>query len=728
MGRERTNSVLDAVYVAPVEVGEFIGEECGIVGVFSQKGKATIAAKYALGHLQHRGQEAAGESVWKSNGCILTHVDLGLIPFALTPDVLHDLGPSTHAIAHCRYTTSDKGNRANAQPIAVEFGGHAVSLAHNGNLFDTGWYDEIDVPINTQGTSDSNKLAAYLLWHRLTSSSWREAVVRALTRVQESGSISAVILTDDGSIFGIKDPFGIRPLCIAESDDGVVISSESVAPDMTGAHFRRELKPGEINRIDRFGNGEIFFYGTPRLPRPCTLERLYFSRPDSWGEHMRMRTGRENAGEYVAERMIEQGLHPTVVVPVYDSGVPASQGLARGLSVPSVDAITTSHYIGRTFIMPGKEKRQHAVNGKHHVTPEGIQGEDVVAGDDTLVRANTAPPLMAAMGEAGATKKRLALTGPPSVRPCDLGVDTPTRKELAASPFEGRPLEEIEKHIASFIGADSVTYLPIEKVAQAFRTTPERTCWHCFGGPHPIRGEQTLFRYKERPIKGLPRVVIFISGKGSNMENILEGAEQGSVQAVVTGVISNKADVYGVTRAKNHHIPVTIVSSERMLKDPDTRAAYMRTLIDHTSEFRPDVIVFAGWMIVMDNQFLTWMRDSEIIGINLHPALLTEGNEKTMNTTRGNIPVIRGAHAIEEAYKRTLPVSGITTHQLLPDMPFDTGPVVLQEEVRLRRGESLEEWERRMHEAEHRVLPAALKRVLHVLGHNIDVSKGDFPW
>lgn len=130
----------------------------------------------------------------------------------------------------------------------------------------------------------------------------------------------------------------------------------------------------------------------------------------------------------------------------------------------------------------------------------------------------------------------------------------------------------------------------------------------------------------------------------------------------------------------------------------------------------------------MDNQFLTWMRDSEIIGINLHPALLTEGNEKTMNTTRGNIPVIRGAHAIEEAYKRTLPVSGITTHQLLPDMPFDTGPVVLQEEVRLRRGESLEEWERRMHEAEHRVLPAALKRVLHVLGHNIDVSKGDFPW
>lgn len=240
--------------------------------------------------------------------------------------------------------------------------------------------------------------------------------------------------------------------------------------------------------------------------------------------------------------------------------------------------------------------------------------------------------------------------------------------------------------------------------------------------------EQATFQYKEKPIQGFPKVAVFISGNGTNLERILEEVEQGNVPAQIVGVVSNKEDAYGVTRAKNHHVPVFIVPSKGLLKDLRKREVYMNTLIDITKQLDPDVIVFAGWKIVMDAAYLQWMKDEKIIGINLHPAILAEGNVQTVMTKSGEIPVIRGAHAIEDAYRQNLPVSGVTVHQLLPGMVFDTGPIILQEEVCLLEGESFDEWENRMHQAEHRMLPVALNRVLEQLRENIDVSKGDFLW
>ena len=165
-----------------------------------------------------------------------------------------------------------------------------------------------------------------------------------------------------------------------------------------------------------------------------------------------------------------------------------------------------------------------------------------------------------------------------------------------------------------------------------------------------------------------------------------------------------------------------------MLKDPKKRSEYERQLIEEIEKNPPDTIILAGWMIVLDDTFLYRMQELEIPVINLHPAILTRDNRPTVATSRGEIPVIRGAHAIEDAYRQNLPVSGVTVHQVLPGYSHDVGPIILQEEVRRINGETFEQWEKRIHEAEYRILPTALKRVLHVMKHNIDVSKGDYRW
>lgn len=725
----------DVVYVQTFLENSFsheiiFGEECGVFGVYSRDGHAPMLARNGVAQLQHRGQEAAGESVFYENGQIRTYVDLGMVPQVLTDDVVKNFGESTHAISHNRYTTNDKGNKSNAQPIPVEYGNFSLSFAHNGNFFDTSWYGEIDVPIQTPGMSDSNKFAAFVLWNRLHSTTWNEAIKRSVERAQESGAISGVVLTNNGDIFAVRDPFGIRPLSFARSADGWMISSEDVATKVLKAQYVREVNRGEIIHISKQGTLESSFYGKIQNPRKCTLERIYFSRPDSFDENgMRLKTGREKAGEAVAARMIQKGLRPNVVVPIKDSGEPAAHGIAKGLGVPEVDAILTSHYVGRTFIMPGQSERKIAVNGKHNVIPEGIQGQDIVMADDSVVRATTAPPLVADSRESGAIKSRLGITAPPVTKNCDLGVDMPDISLIAAAPYAGLPLNTIEEKIAFKIGADSVTYLPITEVARSFQTTPDKMCYHCFGGPHPIRDKEVLFRYKERPIEGLPKIMVFISGNGTNLEKLIERVEDGDIEAQIIGVISNKEDAYGLVRAQNHGIPAKVISSKGMIKDEQKRhQEYMPKLKDEIEKMMPDIIVFAGFMVVLDDQFLTTMQDLEITGINLHPALLTQGSTEKIVTTRGEFCVIRGAHAIEEAYQLNIPVSGVTVHQLLPNHPFDTGPIILKEEVQRNKDDTFEKWEAKIHEAEYRVLPTALKRVIHALKHNIDISKGDFPW
>lgn len=707
------------------------GEKCGVIGVYDSQGKASFLAQRALAAIQHRGQEAAGLSVYTSQQTIQTHHGLGLVVNAIPNQILAELGDTKIAVAHNRYSTVEAGRKddCNIQPIHLSHGSLEIGLAHNGNLFNTHRFTDLKPEVNNP--SDSYLLTAYLLNERQKHQSWKETLLAVLPQISNLGAFSLVIMTDDGQVFGARDPYGIRPLVLGQLDEGWIMASETVSLDQVNARFMREVKHGEIVQIT--SDGEISFtpFGEPKTAKPCVFEKIYFSHPNSFSGGQRIAVGRENSGRALAQRMVEMEIQPDTVVPVLDSGMFAAIGAAQGFNAPFTPAVTTSHYIGRTFIQPGEDARRNNVKGKHNFIPEKIKGRNIAVIDDSIVRVNTSPRIVKGLRENEAKRVDLGVASPPVVDSCDLGIDTnrPVGTELPASQWAVESLDVIEEGIRELTGVDSMTYLPIGLLAKSLgERQPGDFCFYCLGGSHPIRGEQSIFRQKERPIKGKPKISVFISGSGTNLQQIIDGVKKGDIDGKIISVVSNKPDAYGLIRASQHKVPTVVLPSQGVLKDPQRRKEYEERLIEEIKNNPPDVIVLAGWMVVLGDGYLQKMQELEIPVINLHPALLTRDNTDTIFTSRGEIPVIRGTHAIQDAYNLGLPVSGVTVHQVVSGIQYDVGPVILTEEVRRIDGESPEQWEQRIHQAEYRTLPTALKRVLHIMTHNIDVSKGDYPW
>ncbi|MEN9328610.1 MAG: hypothetical protein RI947_1418 [Candidatus Parcubacteria bacterium] len=701
------------------------GEECGVVAVVGDE--AAVRVRRGLGALQHRGQESAGIGAFdEATGLLIPHADMGLVPQVLTDEVIDRMSGARSMIGHVRYGTSDKSVVANAQPITMEHEGYAISNATNGNLINSEWLRQ-NTTLRSEATSDTGLQTAFLLERRARHKSWIETLQKELPYLQ--GAFSNVMLTEEGETIGFRGEHGIRPLCLGRfGENGWGLSSETVGLDLMGMEFVREIAPGEIIRLGSDGSVNSFFYGEPRREQPCVFEQVYFARPDSYTRGKRIRAVREESGRMVARRLQQKGIVVDAVVPVFDSGFPAAKGAAQELEVPTVEAITTSHYTGRTFIQPGQNERVAKINGKHNFTPDEVIDKEVVFVDDSTVRSNTGRRIAAGLRDAGARRIHHGNASPPIVDTCDLGVDLPTTADLPAAAWRDQGHDSIEHNMAELMGSDTVTFLTVDDLAEAVGETTENFCHHCLGGKHPILDEQEQFPIKERPLDGPPKISIFASGSGTNAEEIMRRVAEGDLEAQVHDIISNKPDAYVLQRANAFDVPSHVFSSKGILRDPERRYEYNRALADHIEQNLPDALVLAGWMVVFDDEFLRRMQELEIPVINIHPALLSPKAEATVSTSRGAMPVIRGAHAIEDAYQQNVPVSGVTIHQILPDMPFDTGPILYKEEVRRRSSETLEQWTARIHQAEYRALPTALKRAAHVMKHNIDISKGTYPW
>lgn len=714
-GRAPTASVADAE--GPVQ------EKCGIIGAYTPHGPAPRIARNALIALQHRGQDSAGISVFDKS--VKTVFGMGLIPAALTEEMIDALGPARIAIAHNRYSTSGAVSAANAQPVQIHHGAFTLSLAHNGNLTNPEWFR--GQVIADAETSDSVLLTQYLLKQRPLYRSWRETFIAELPRAE--GAFSAVAITEDGCLHGFRDPWGIRPFVIGLfPDGGVMLASETVALDAAQCAYARQIERGELITVGRDGKIRSAFFGTPRRERFCTFENFYFSRPESFVNQTRVQAGRIASGRMLAERMTEKGIEADVVVPIHDSGYYAAQGFGEGASLPLRNAVGTSHYVGRSFIMAGQGARSGAVSGKHTIVPDQIEGESLAVVDDSVVRGTTMAKIGHGLLDAGARAIHVFSASPPIVDKCDLGVDMKAKTELPAAPLADQPLAAIETHMASVIGAGSMTFLSTEQIAAAFGRSPNEQCTFCLGGEHPVHGRQEAFAPRSRPLDGLPRICVFVSGAGTNLREIIQQVETGEIDAEIASVVCNKPGAAAIARAESRGIPAFVLPSTGRVAGPEAREAYFEEIAAHIREAMPDVIVLAGWTLIVPDRFLREMRRLEIAVINLHPALLSRREESHVATSRGRIPVLRGANAIHDAFELNLRVSGVTVHQVLPNALHDTGPIVLKEEVARKAGEPWSAWEARVHETEHRILPAALKRVLHVIRHGIDVSAGQFPW
>lgn len=445
-------------------------EECGVFGIYAPGEDVARITFFGLYALQHRGQESAG--IASSDGAsISVRRNLGLVSQAFDEEDIRSL-PGFAAIGHTRYSTAGSTLQCNAGPMYAETALGPMAISHNGNLTNAVQLRKelIERGEEFLSTTDSEVLTRMIA---LAEGDTVDAKIRtAMPRI--IGAFSLAILTPDG-VYAVRDPMGVRPLCIGKLGSGFVVASESCALMTIGATFVREVEPGEVVRIDAEGV-HSFGLGLPHRHAMCLLELIYFARPDSEILGDRLHMVRQKMGEELAR---EAPADADVVVGLPDSATPAAIGYARESGIPYSEALIKNRYIGRTFIQPNQKMRQTSVKLKFNVLPEVVQGKRVVLVDDTIVRGTTSKPIVDLVRQAGAREVHMRVHAPPIMWPCYLGVDLAAREELIAARMS---VEEIGRHI----GADSIGYLTLDGLFKAIGKGDKRFCTGCMTGQYPV--------------------------------------------------------------------------------------------------------------------------------------------------------------------------------------------------------------------------------------------------
>jgi len=445
-------------------------ESCGIFGVYAPKEDVARLTFFALFALQHRGQESSGIATTNGNG-IWVHTGMGLVSHVFDEAALSQL-PGTIAVGHNRYSTMGSSHLTNAQPIVVEGIDGKIALGHNGNIVNA---EALHQELSEQGyrfftSSDSEVIANLII--ASPRRTWVERIRHAMHRLQ--GAYSLVILTNN-SLIGVRDPFGVRPLCLGKLDSGWVLASESCALDHIGTSFLREVEPGEIVIID--SKGIKSFQGVkPKRNALCIFEYIYFARPDSIIGGRLLYWAREAMGKRLAQ---EYPVDADMVIGVPDSATIAGISYARESGIPFTEGLLKNRYVGRTFIEPDQRIRELGVRLKFNPLREILAGKRLVILDDSIVRGTTTPRVIALLRKAGAREIHMRVCSPPIRYPCFFGVDMATRWELLAS-------RKSVPEIREFIGADSLGYLSLEGLIEAVGLPKETLCLACLTGDYPI--------------------------------------------------------------------------------------------------------------------------------------------------------------------------------------------------------------------------------------------------
>ncbi len=444
-------------------------ESCGIFGVYAPGINVAQTTFFALFALQHRGQESAGIAVSDGHG-IKIHASMGLVSQAFTETDLALLKGDI-SIGHNRYSTTGSSKPMNAQPIIAKSEELTIALAHNGNITNSKLLrDELQERGYHFHTSSDSEVIAILI---LTSpgQNWQEKIEYAMYRLQ--GAYSLVILTKD-KLIGVRDPLGVRPLCLGTIDGGWSIASESCALDHIGAHLLREIEPGEIVVIDSQGVKSVKKENGKKAL--CIFEYIYFARPDSIIQGKLLYPTREAMGRILAE---EYPVDADFVMGVPDSATAAGIGYANASGIPYCEGLLKNRYVGRTFIEPEQRIRELGVQLKFNPLSRIIAGKRLVVVDDSIVRGTTTPHVVSLLKKAGAAEVHLRICAPPIRYPCFFGVDMATRWELIAAR---KTVPEIREHL----GANSLGYLSLDGLIRAVDLPRDIFCLACFTGAYPV--------------------------------------------------------------------------------------------------------------------------------------------------------------------------------------------------------------------------------------------------
>ncbi|MCC6482315.1 MAG: amidophosphoribosyltransferase [Sphingomonadaceae bacterium] len=453
-------------------------EECGIFGV---SGAATAAAMVALGlhALQHRGQEAAGITSWDGHD-FHTMRAMGHVAGNFDNDEAIRSLPGEVACGHVRYSTTGETSLRNVQPLYAELSSGGFAVAHNGNISNA---MKVRRELIRRGSIFQSTSDTEVIIHLVATSSYRTLLDRFIDALKQvEGAYSLICMTTEGMI-ACRDPLGIRPLVMGKLGDAVIFASETVAFDVVGADYIRQVEPGELIVVPHGANSEQIRSHRPFgevHPRPCIFEHVYFSRPDSIVDGSSVYSVRKSIGAQLA---LENPVDVDYVIPVPDSGVPAAIGYAQQSGIPFELGIIRSHYIGRTFIQPGDQVRHLGVKLKHNANRALIDGKRIVLIDDSIGRGTTSLKIVQMMREAGAKEVHMRIASPPTRHSCFYGVDTPERTKLLAHKLDIGGMRD-------FIHADSLCFLSIDGLYKALGEAKRadirpQYCDACFTGDYP---------------------------------------------------------------------------------------------------------------------------------------------------------------------------------------------------------------------------------------------------
>jgi amidophosphoribosyltransferase len=436
---------------------------------------------YGLYALQHRGQESAG--IATSNGKDFSlRTGMGLVSQVFDEEDLAYLRGHI-ALGHNRYSTAGGSLACNVQPIVVKdkYSDQPIALAHNGNLTNA---DVIREDLEAQGIEFESTADSEVIAHLLAiapGGTWEERFHYVMRRIE--GAYSLVIMLKD-RLFAVRDPMGVRPLCLGKMGNGWVVASESCALEHLGVTMEREVQPGEVVQIDAHGHAGFFPVAPARKRALCTFEYTYFARPDSRIGGQLVYPAREEMGAQLAR---EHHVDADLVIGVPDSAIPAAIGYAREANIPYREGLVKNRYVGRTFIQPDQRIREAGVSLKFNALSDVLAGKRVIVVDDSIVRGTTTPRVINLIRRAGAAEVHMRITTPPIISPCFLGVDMATRAELIAA---NNTIEEIRQHI----GADSLGYLSVDGLNHATGQPPEDLCNACFTGVYPLNVQLQMDR------------------------------------------------------------------------------------------------------------------------------------------------------------------------------------------------------------------------------------------
>ncbi len=443
----------------------------------------SIDVFYALRVLQHRGQESAGIAIY--NNGIKALKGMGLAHQALKPDDIRNL-KGDRGIGHVRYSTVGSSTIENAQPIVVSTNYGDIALAHNGEIVNA---DKIMDELKKKGwafiTQSDSEIAVRLLANDIANTGDPVRSLRNLMSMIQ-GSYSMTIMIDN-RVFAIRDPYGIRPLCIGRTKTGYAAASESVVFDTLGGEFLRDVEPGEIIELLP-GEAKAVKTGLSRGRAHCMFEWVYIARPDSNIDGKLVYEVRRRIGQRLAK---EQPVEADVVVPIPDSGRAHAIGYSEESGIRYSEGLMKNRYVERTFIMPEQSDRTTSVMLKLNPLKSVIKDKRIVLVDDSIVRGTTMKQIVQLVRNSGAKEVHVRVGSPPIRAPCYFGIDMKTREQFAAT---GRTVEQI----AELITADSLGYISVDGLVDAIGHNYNDLCLGCLTEeyPVPVPGEKVRYQRK----------------------------------------------------------------------------------------------------------------------------------------------------------------------------------------------------------------------------------------